>query len=37
MFWKNKSETFPRYYYVKVGREGGEGKAEDVTGLVGIT
>lgn len=36
-FYKKKNETFPsENYFVKVSREGGEGKAEDVTGHVGI-
>ena len=36
-FYKRKNETFPsENYFVKVRREGGDGKAEDVTGDVGI-
>jgi hypothetical protein len=36
-FYKRKNETFPsENYFVKVIREGGDGKAEDVTGHVGI-
>ncbi|MGB6529484.1 MAG: hypothetical protein WBF33_15355 [Candidatus Nitrosopolaris sp.] len=37
-FWKKKNEDgIPsEFYFVKVSREGGEGKAEGVTGLVGI-
>lgn len=36
-FYKKKNETFPsENYFVKVSREGGEGKAEDVSGHVGI-
>lgn len=36
-FYKKKNETFPsENYFLKVSREGGEGKAEDITGHVGI-
>jgi hypothetical protein len=36
-FYKKKNKTFPKEdYFIKVSREGGEGKAEEVIGHVGM-